>query len=133
MMALRSSALALVAVLAACDAPADQPSDIPEVPQAGEATFQMGPGLYAVGDENATYARTRLSADGTYIDMTAEGEEVGGGTWTTRSDMICFDPVGDGEDKTERCWTNGPPDPDGSFLSTRVDADESYRVTPLEN
>jgi hypothetical protein len=127
-----SIALAFFATLCACEGPADQPSEMPDVPRAGQATFQMGPGLYAVGNEDTVYARTRLNADGTYTDMTAEGEEVGGGTWATRSDMICFDPVGDGEDQTERCWTNGPPDPDGSFLSTRVDADESYRVTPLE-
>lgn len=114
-----------------CDAP-DEPSDLPEPPEAGEATFQMGPGLYAVGDDTTEYARTRLSADGTYVDMTIEGEEVGGGTWTTRSDMICFDPVGGGADQTERCWTNDAPGEDGSFMSTLVDGDERYRVTPLE-
>ncbi len=125
------SVLALSALAFGCEAP-DEPSDLPEPPQSGEATYQMGPGLYAVGDENTEYARTRLNADGTYVDMTVEGEEVGGGTWTTRSDMVCFDPVGDGVDQTERCWTNDPPREDGSFMSNLVDGDESYVVTPLE-
>ena len=127
------AAIALTAVLglAACDAPANESQDNPAAPEAAEATFQMGPGLYAVGNEDTIYARTRLNADGTYVDMTTEGEEVGGGTWTTRSDMICFDPIGDGEDEAERCWTNDPPGEDGSFMTRRVDAEESYRVTPL--
>ena len=126
------SALACIGLLSACSSAADEPSELPEPPEAGEATFQMGPGLYAVGNEDTVYARTRLNADGTYIDMTVEGEQVGGGTWTTRSDFICFDPIGDGEDQAERCWTNGPADADGRFVTTRDDGSESYTVTPLD-
>ena len=125
-------ALGLAAALAACNSPTEEPEVIPEAPEAGEVTFQMGPGLYAVGNEDTIYARTRLSADGTYVDMTSEGKEVGGGTWQTRDDMICFDPAGDGDDEAERCWTNGPQTDDGSFTSTRVDNGESYRVTPID-
>ena len=90
------------------------------------ATIQSG-----VDVASAAGAQVNV-ADGTYVDMTTEGEEVGGGTWTTRSDMVCFDPVGENEDQAERCWTNDPPREDGSFMTNRVDSDESYRVTPLE-
>ena len=96
------------------------------------ATQPMGPGLYAVGDGTTVYARTRLSADGTYTDMTEAGETVGGGSWSSREDVICFDPEGDGEDQQERCWRNEAPDKDGSFRSLQVDGEGEYRVMPLE-
>lgn len=92
----------------------------------------MGPGLYAVGDETTIYSRTRLNVDGTYIDLDEAMERVGGGTWEQRGEEMCFDPAGDGEDQQERCWTNSEPGEDGSFMSTRVDGEGSYRVTPLE-
>ena len=98
---------------------------IPPIP------MQMGPGLYAVGDETTVYARTRLNADGTYVDLTEDLEPVGGGTWEQRGEQMCFDPEGDGEERQEVCWTNSEPDADGSFMSTRVDGQGSYKVTPL--
>ena len=94
---------------------------------------QMGPGLYAVGDGTQIYSRTRLSQDGTYTDHTEAMEPVSGGAWrVTGDDTICFDPEGDGTDQRERCWQNGPPDANGSFISSRIDGSERYRVTPLE-
>jgi hypothetical protein len=57
---------------------------------------------------------------------------VGGGTWEQRDGLMCFDPEGDSEDQQERCWTNSQPAEDGSFMSTRVDGEGSYKVTPLE-
>lgn len=92
----------------------------------------MQPGLYAVGDGTQIYSRTRLSEDGTYSDLNDAGERVGGGTWEVRDDLMCFDPEGDDAESQERCWTNTEPDPDGSFMTTRVGSEESYRVTPLE-
>jgi hypothetical protein len=83
-----------------------------------------------VGDETTVYSRTRLNADGTYVDLNDEGP-VGGGRWRVQGGLMCFDPDGDGETQQERCWVNGPADPDGSFLSTRVDTGVSYRVTPI--
>ncbi|MEM9084664.1 MAG: hypothetical protein AAGB23_01925 [Pseudomonadota bacterium] len=121
--------LAPLTALAACDDPSttgDTEDSIPPIP------FQMGPGLYAVGDETTIYSRTRLSVDGTYVDLDEAMEPVGGGTWEQRGEEMCFDPAGDGEDQQERCWTNSEPGEDGSFMSTRVDGEGSYRVTPLE-
>lgn len=123
--------IGLSALAFGCDAP-DEHGDLPEPPEAGEATFQMGPGLYAVGDETTEYARTRIRSDGTYVDMTREGEEVGSGTWTTRSDMICFDPAGSRLDQAERCWTHEGPREDSSFAIGLVGGNESYRVTRIE-
>ncbi|MFL0356491.1 hypothetical protein ACI5KX_08405 [Erythrobacter sp. GH1-10] len=92
----------------------------------------MQPGLYAVGDGTQVYSRTRLSEDGTYVDLDDAGEKVGNGTWEQRGELMCFDPEGDGEEAQERCWTNGEVDEDGSFTTTREDGSESYTVTPLE-
>lgn len=110
-----------------------------EQPAADESVSQppsppaniMQPGLYAVGDGTQIYSRTRLSEDGTYTDLNDAMERVGGGTWEQRGEQMCFDPEGDGEDQQERCWTNSQPDADGRFVTSRVDADESYTVTPI--
>ena len=91
----------------------------------------MQPGLYAVGDGTQIYTRTRLAPDGTYVDLDESGAQVGGGTWQQRGELMCFDPEGKADEQQERCWTNGAPDPDGSFMTTRDDHSESYRVTPL--
>lgn len=147
---MRIAAIAIVPAfaLAACgDAvPADQvPAERPSIQlddemepltdiQSEETAAQpMGPGLYAVGDGTNIYSRSRLNEDGTYEDLDEAGEVVGTGTWTTSGSQICFDPEGDGEDEKERCWINDPAGPDGSFISRRVDGDESYRVNPLES
>ncbi|WAT17871.1 hypothetical protein OZN62_13290 [Aurantiacibacter sp. MUD11] len=117
--------------LAACaEQPDEAAAEATEVP-AEEAGVVIGPGLYAVGDETTEYGRTRLNADGTYVDLDGD-TPVGGGTWRTDGETMCFDPEGDGEDQQERCWTNGPADADGGFLSTRTDGSQSYRVTPIE-
>ena len=121
--------LAPLAALAACDDPSttgDTEESIPPIP------FQMGPGLYAVGDETTVYSRTRLNADGTYVDLNEAMDPVGGGTWVQRGEEMCFDPEGDEPEQQERCWTNSEPNADGSFMSTRVDGQGSYRVTSLE-
>ena len=121
--------LAPLAALAACDDPSttgDTEESIPPIP------FQMGPGLYAVGDATTVYSRTRLNADGTYVDLNEAMDPVGGGTWVQRGEEMCFDPEGDEPEQQERCWTNSEPNADGSFMSTRVDGQGSYRVTSLE-
>ncbi len=120
--------LALVA-LAACEDGSETGGKhgIPPIPA------QMGPGLYAVGDGTQIYSRTQLFEDRTYADFDAAMEAVGGGTWRTDgATEICFDPAGDGADDEERCWSNGPPEKDGSFVSSRVGSAERYRVTPLK-
>jgi len=89
------------------------------------------PGLYAVGDETTEYARTRLYADGTYIDLNGD-EPVANGTWFVDGARMCFDPEGDAENQKERCWINSPINDDGSFISTREDGSQSYKVTQLE-
>ncbi len=107
---------------AEAEAPAEEVAEV--------AGVAITPGLYAVGDETTEYGQSRLNADGTYVDM-ADGEEVGSGTWTSEGATMCMDPAGDGEGQEERCWTNSPPDEDGSFMTTRDDGSQSYRVTPI--
>ena len=113
---------AAAATLAACS----------QAPDADEETgFVPRPGLYGVGDGTTIYSRTQINADGTYVDLNDEGP-VGGGRWAWDGSVMCFDPEGDGENQQERCWTNGPVAADGSFMTTRVDTGQSYRVTPLD-
>lgn len=113
-------------------APADEP--LPPEGEALETMSQpMGPGLYAVGDGTQVYAQTRLGEDGTYTDLDADGNEVGNGTWSNEGEAICFNPDAPGEAGEKRCWLNDSPDEDGSFITRRVGAEESYRVTPLED
>lgn len=116
-----------VVVLIGCS---QAPEDSEALPSPEVAGFEAVPGTYGVGDETTIYAKTRLAADGTYVDMDDSGP-VDKGTWRADGATMCFDPEGDGEDRQERCWINGPPDADGSFLSTRDDGSQSYRVTPI--
>lgn len=124
--------LALAALLlSACGENAEAPSTIEaEAIKEEAAGVEVQPGLYAVGDETTEYARTRLNADGTFVDL-ADGVEVGRGSWTADGPVMCLDPEGDGEEQQERCWTNGPAEEDGSFISTLGDSGQSYRVTPI--
>lgn len=123
-----------VTALAGCGETAEEavqaPVEEPVAEPAEAAGMVITPGLYAVGDDTTEYAQTRLNDDGTYVDM-AEGVVVGSGTWTSDGASMCFDPEGDGEDQQVRCWTNAPPDEDGSFMTTRDDQSMSYRVTPI--
>ncbi|MBX7457463.1 hypothetical protein K3152_04315 [Qipengyuania sp. 1NDH17] len=89
----------------------------------------MAPGTFDIVGEDVVYATSELREDGTYIDS-AEGQEVGRGTWTADGPNVCFDPEGDGDDQQERCWTNSPMAEDGSFVTTRDDGSESYTVRP---
>lgn len=123
--------LAAALLLVACNAASDEPLP-PEGKELDKGVQPMGPGLYAVGDGSQVYVRTRLATDGTYQDLDPSGAVVGSGSWSSLDEVICFDPAGDGEEQQERCWSNSPPDEDGSFLTTRDDGSESYRVTPLE-
>lgn len=129
----RLTAMIGLMVLAACNNAAEEGStpEIDTIPSDEEAPgFQVTPGLYATGDGTTIYAQTRLSDDGTYVDL-AEGEVVGSGTWAADGATMCLDPEGDGEDQQERCWTNGPVKEDGSFTSTLEDGSQSYVVTPI--
>ena len=91
----------------------------------------MQPGLYSVGDDTTVYGTTRLNEDGAYVDYGENEEVVGGGTWRTAEDELCFDPEGEGDEEQERCWTNEPAGEDGSFRTTRDDGSQSYVVTPI--
>ena len=130
---MRISILALAVGLAACSGAesetnlAGSETTAEVAPASGAA---IAPGLYEVGDETTAYGRTRLNADGTYVDLDGE-TEVARGTWRSEGAQMCFDPEGDGEDEQERCWTNEPAAQDGSFISTRDDGSQSYRVTPI--
>ena len=117
--------------LAACDVPAPADTDLTEDEgtEAAETGFVMTPGTYEMVGADVVYSRTEIKPDGTYVDS-ANGEEVGRGTWSVSGSTSCFDPEGDGDDQQERCWTNGTPAEDGSFVTTRVDGSESYTVRP---
>lgn len=103
----------------------------PEMQLSG-APSVLQPGLYATGDGTQVYSRTRINADGTYVDLNDAMEPVGNGTWEQRGELLCFDPEGDGKDQQEMCWTNSEPQEDGSVISTSVDGSMSYTVTPIE-
>lgn len=126
---------ALSISIAACSAaPSSEAESAPTAeassPEAAQSVMQ--PGLYAVGDGNQVYARTRLNEDGTYTDYDDALRPVGGGVWAVRDGLMCFDPEGGGEDQQERCWTVTGPDANGVIMSARVDSDERYAITPIE-
>jgi len=96
------------------------------------AGFVPVPGLYSTGDGTTEYSRTRLNADGTYVDLGEDGP-TGQGTWSFDQNTMCFDPDGDAENQQERCWTNGPVDESGVFLSTRTDNGQSYTIKRISD
>ena len=106
--------------------------EVAEEALAEAAVTGMQPGLYATGDGTQIYSRTRINADGTYVDLNDAMEPVANGTWEQREELLCFDPEGDGEDQQEMCWTSSEPQEDGSVISTSVDGSVSYTVTRLE-
>lgn len=128
-------ALPLLAAVALVSCGESAPADelLPPEAEVLEAVPQpMVPGLYAVGDGTQVYAQTRLGEDGNYTDFDADGNAVGNGKWSNEGEAICFDPDAPGEAGEKRCWLNDAPDDDGSFITRRVGAEESYRVTPLD-
>ena len=100
--------------------------------QSTAAGFVPVPGLYSTGDGTTVYSRTRLNADGTYVDLGEDGP-TGQGTWSFNQNTMCFDPEGDAETQQERCWTNGPADENGMFLSTRTDNGQSYMIKRISD
>ena len=96
------------------------------------AGFVPVPGLYATGDGTTEYSRTRMNADGTYVDFGEDGP-TGQGTWSSNQSTMCFDPESHAENQQERCWTNGPADEDGTFLSTRTDNGQSYAIKKISD
>ena len=102
----------------------------PDPPAA--AGFVPVPGLYSTGDGTTEYSRTRLNADGTYVDLDENGP-TGRGNWSSIQNTMCFDPEGDAETQQERCWTNGPADENGMFLSTRMDNGQSYAIKRISD
>ena len=129
---LRTLAILASLALAACgqaSGPEPQPESTPQAEAPSPEFYTMGPGTFDIVGDNVVYATTELREDGTYIDS-AEGQEVGRGRWKVDGPQVCFDPEGDGEEQQERCWTNSPMSPDGSFVTTRDDGSESYTVKP---
>ncbi|MEE4153910.1 MAG: hypothetical protein V2I27_07095 [Erythrobacter sp.] len=92
----------------------------------------MGPGLYDVGSGPGALARVDISPDGGFTNLGPDGAVVGQGTWKSTGNVICFDLEGDGEGLEERCWRNGKPGEDGTFLSRRVGGPEHYLVIPVD-
>ncbi|WP_156787224.1 hypothetical protein [Erythrobacter sp. SD-21] len=129
---MRTLAILAPLTLAACGQ-ASEPEAQPESTAQAEAPspefYTMDPVTFDIVGENVVYATTELREDGTYIDS-AEGQEGGRGTWKADGPEVCFDPEGDDEGQQERCWTNSPMLPDGSFVTTRDDGSESYTVKP---
>lgn len=92
----------------------------------------MGPGLYDIGSSPGSLARIDISPDGGFTNLAPDGRVVGQGTWTSTGNVICFDLEGSGDGLEERCWRNGSPGEDGTFLSRRVGGPEHYLVIPVE-
>lgn len=93
----------------------------------------MAPGVYDIGSGVEALARIDIAANGTFTNLGPDGSTIDGGTWTSEGNVICFDLEGDGPNREERCWRNGKPDADGSFLSRRVGGPEHYLVIPVED
>ena len=120
--------LAALAALAACSreeeeapAPVETATETPDT----MAADTIAPGTYDVRMADGTTGTTVISADGTYVDTDAEGNETRG-TWVRRDGLDCFDPEGD---EPEVCWTPAPPAADGSFTATAPDG-TVVTVTP---
>lgn len=119
--------LAAVAALAACSETAEQPTpaETTAVPEAMPTEQGVAAGTYDVKDADGAMGTTTINADGSYVDLDAEGTETRG-AYARRDGKDCFDPAGD---DPEMCWTVTEPGADGSFTATSPDG-TTVTVTP---
>lgn len=118
-------ALAAVATLAACGERAAEAPAPAETTAAAAMPAEDDPaGTYEVKTADGGMGRTTINADGTYVDVGADGTEERG-TFTRANGQDCFDPDGDAP---AECWTVTPPGADGSFTATTVDGKTTVTV-----
>lgn len=120
-------ALAAIATLAACGERAEEtpaPADTATAEATTAATDDMS-GVYDVKMADGSVLKSTINADGTYVDVAADGTETRG-TFTRANGQDCFDPEGD---EPAECWTVAAPNADGSFTATTVDGKTTVTVT----
>lgn len=108
--------IAACAALAACGSNEAEDTVIPAEPVEttldSTATGDMT-GTYEVKLADGSVTMQTINADGTYVDTTADGTRIGGGTWRAGdAGQMCFDPEGN---DAEACYSGGAPGADGSF------------------
>ncbi len=87
-------------------------------------------GTYEVQMADGSVTMQTINADGTYVDATADGTRVGGGSWRTGDDgAMCFDPEGN---DPEECYTGGAPGEDGAFEMRGPDGTVQSTVRKVE-
>jgi hypothetical protein len=120
-------ALVPLTILAACSSePAEEPvieEPMEEMAEAPAMTAANGSpaGSYEVTAADGTVTTSTLNADGTYVDMAADGSVLAEGTWTVTGGKTCFTPTTAGEEAM--CYTETAPAADGSFTATPAEGD----------
>lgn len=118
--------IAAAVALSACSQEAEEAAPVPAETTTAAMPANADPtGTYDVRMPDGTMGRTTINADGTYVDVSADGTEERG-TFTRDNDQDCFDPDGDAP---AMCWTVSPPSADGSFTATSSDGTTTVTVT----
>jgi hypothetical protein len=117
-MTMRMLALGLAMVLAACHQ--SEPSAGSTAQAAAEPepqpTSQAAPGTYSVTEIDGTKTTLVLAADHTYLN-TVHGRRSEAGSWAIVDGRTCLTPS-EGADAVARCYTDGVPGRDGTFIAT---------------
>lgn len=117
--------IAAAVALSACSQQAEEAPAPVETTTAAMPADTEPTGTYDVKMADGTMGRTTINADGTYVDVGADGTEEKG-TFTRADGQDCFDPDGDAP---AVCWTVSPEAADGSFTATTVDGTTTVTVT----
>lgn len=124
-------ALAACVTLAACNnAETEAPTDDTATMTTGDAPAPMAADSMA-GTYDATYADGRVTSttiddQGGYVTM-ENGAEIERGTVVETNGQTCYNSAAEGA--APKCWTQGEPAQDGSFIATSDDG-EQITVTP---
>jgi aconitase A len=123
--------VAALAALAGCSQQAEKAAEAEAAPAEAAAPAVVDAaslaGEYDVKMADGKMGRTRINADGTFVDTAPDGKEVKGKV-AIKDGKECFDDDGD---EAEVCWTSAKPGADGSFTSTN-DKGETVTVMPVK-
>ena len=86
--------------LAACSPDQPEPQPAQEIPSPADIA-----GTYKAKLADGSIIRQTLNADGTYLDLDADGNPVENGTWRLDGKSLCYDPEGS---EPEACYDQGP-------------------------
>ena len=119
---------AALAALTACSQQTEKAAEAEAVPAEAAAPAGTDSASF-VGDfdvklADGTMGKTRINADGTYVETAPDGKEAKG-KFVLKDGKECFDADGD---EAEVCWTSAKPGADGSFTST---SDKGATVTVM--